>query len=67
MDCIGHFGLASRYYMHFTSPVRHYPGLQVYHITKEYLRSDMNAKHTERYRTALLGVAEQVSKTERRA
>ena len=67
VDCVGHFGLASRYYTHFTSPIRRYPDLQIHRIIKEHLRSGMNAKRTEHYRAVLPGVAEQASKTERRA
>ena len=67
VDCVGHFGLASRYYTHFTSPIRRYPDLQIHRIIKEHLRNGMNAKRTEHYRAVLPGVAEQASKTERRA
>lgn len=67
VDCTGHFGLAAKYYCHFTSPIRRYPDLQIHRIIKENLRGRLNGERIAHYEEILPGVAEQSSKTERRA
>ena len=65
--CSGHFGLACKYYCHFTSPIRRYPDLQIHRIIREQLRGRLNEERMEHYREILPGVAEHSSKMERRA
>lgn len=66
-ECIGHFGLAAKYYCHFTSPIRRYPDLQIHRIIKENLRGAFDEKRREHYHDILPDVAKQSSSTERRA
>ena len=66
-ECTGHFGLAARYYCHFTSPIRRYPDLQIHRIIKDSLRGRMNQEKIEHYRKILDEVAKQSSERERRA
>ena len=66
-ECTGHFGLAARYYCHFTSPIRRYPDLQIHRIIKETLHGRMDENRSAHYEKILPGVARQCSSTERRA
>ena len=63
----GHFGLATHYYCHFTSPIRRYPDLQIHRIIKDNLRGRMNDKKILHYEKILDEVASRSSKLERRA
>lgn len=67
VECTGHFGLAAKYYCHFTSPIRRYPDLQIHRIIKETLRGKMNQERLSHYSAILPEVASHSSRTERRA
>lgn len=67
VECGEHFGLASKYYTHFTSPIRRYPDLQIHRIIKENLFSQENEKRFAHYSRILPDVATQSSLRERRA
>ena len=67
-ECSGHFGLAAKYYCHFTSPIRRYPDLQIHRIIKDNLRGRlMREGRTEHYAEILDEVARQSSVCEHRA
>ncbi len=67
VDCEGHFGLATKYYCHFTSPIRRYPDLQIHRIIKENLRGELDERRRSHYSALLPEVAQHSSKTERTA
>lgn len=65
--CEGHFGLAMKYYCHFTSPIRRYPDLQIHRIIKENLHGKMGEKRIRHYEQILPEVTAEASRLERRA
>lgn len=67
VECSGHFGLAARYYCHFTSPIRRYPDLQIHRIIKENIHGRLTNERILHYNKILPEVAKSNSKKERRA
>ncbi len=61
----GHFGLSSKFYCHFTSPIRRYPDLLVHRILKKILNNELNDNEIERYTSYIDKAAEHTSERER--
>ena len=66
-DCGGHFGLALKYYCHFTSPIRRYPDLMIHRIIKKIINGGLDEGLIKYYSKKCEEVAIESSKTERRA
>ncbi len=63
---LGHFGLAARYYTHFTSPIRRYPDLIVHRLLRETFETGtMPRERQERLKSILPEIAEHSSARER--
>ncbi len=61
----GHFGLAAKYYCHFTAPIRRYPDLQIHRIIKNQLQGKLSTKRVSYLQKNLPEVAKHSSITER--
>ena len=66
-ECDGHFGLAFRYYCHFTSPIRRYPDLFIHRVIKKSIGGRMTEAKLNKYRADALNAADISSRTERQA
>ncbi|CDR81727.1 ribonuclease R [Lactobacillus delbrueckii] len=66
-DPLGHFGIAAKYYTHFTSPIRRYSDTMAHRMIHAYLEEGMGDEVKEHFKEELPEVADQTSMQERRS
>ncbi|VEF47026.1 ribonuclease R [Bacillus freudenreichii] len=67
-ESIGHFGLSTKFYTHFTSPIRRYPDLIVHRLIRTYLFEEkVDPATREKWNAQLDEIAQHTSSRERRA
>ncbi|WP_412729448.1 ribonuclease R [Cytobacillus horneckiae] len=67
-ESLGHFGLSTEFYTHFTSPIRRYPDLIVHRLIRTYLiEGKLDSATQEKWDSILPDIADHSSNMERRA
>ncbi|MCL2753647.1 MAG: RNB domain-containing ribonuclease, partial [Defluviitaleaceae bacterium] len=64
---LGHFGLATEFYSHFTSPIRRFPDLVIHKIISDHIAGKVDIGYIDRLNDSLTEICRHCSENERRA